>query len=189
MADLRIITDQIRQEAENKAKEILSAADKEYHEIVEGYKAEAERENELVLEQARRDSERLTTAAISGAAKEKAQAILAAKNRLVTETLQAAEQKIYDLPDAEYMALMEKLLQKHMQKGGEILFNAKDKNRLSDGVKAAMEKAELVLSSDTADIIGGFLLKSGLVEENCAVEALFREHHEMLVDIVSHELF
>lgn len=189
MADLRIITDQIRQEAELKAAEILNAAEKEYAEILESYKQEAEKDGAIALENARKDSERLTTAAISGAAKDKAQAILAAKNRLIEETLQKAEQTVYDLPDAEYMTLMEKLLAKQNPKSGEILFNKKDNERLSDGVKTAMQKAGLTLSETVADIKGGFVLKYGLVEENCAVDALFREHHEKLVDTVCHELF
>ena len=189
MADLRIITDQIRQEAELKAGEILSAAEKEYAEILASYKQKAEKDGAEALENARKDSERLTTAAISGAAKDKSQAILSAKNRLIEETLQKAEQTIYDLPDAEYMALMEKLLAKHAPKGGEILFNQKDKARLSEGMKAAMQKANVTLSDAVADIKGGFVLKCGLVEENCAVEALLREHHEALVDLVCHELF
>ncbi len=189
MADLRIITDQIRQEAEAKATEILNAAEKEYKQITEQYKLAAEKDSADALESARRESEHLTTAAISGAAKDKAQAILSAKNRLIEETLQKAEQSIYALPDAEYMALMEKLLAKQAPKAGEILFNQKDAARLSAGMKNAMEKAGLTLSDTVADIKGGFVLKYGLVEENCAVDALFREHHEALVDIACHELF
>ncbi|MBQ2968161.1 MAG: V-type ATP synthase subunit E [Clostridia bacterium] len=191
MADLRIITDRIAADAQEKAKEILKQADAKYTEILAEYKARAQADGEKTCEQARKDSEILTTSAISGAAKEKAQAILAEKNRLITETLLKAEETVYNMQDAEYMALMEKLLAKHKNDAqkGEIVFNAKDKARLSDGMKTAMEKAGLTLSADTADIRGGFILKYGMIEENCAVEALFREHHEMLVDIVCHELF
>lgn len=190
MADLRIITDRIQQETEDRIQKIRDAAEQRYQEILADYREQAKADGEKTCEQARKDSEILTTSAISGAAKEKAQAILAAKNRLIEQTLLKAEQTVYDMDDTAYMALMEKLLQKHAGKDkGEILFNEKDKARLTDSIKAAIEKANLVLSAETADIKGGFVLKYGPIEENCAVEALFREHHEALVDTACRELF
>ena len=53
----------------------------------------------------------------------------------------------------------------------------------------AAKGGTLVLSEESREIKGGFILAYGGIEENCSFEALFEAEKERLQDIVRAQLF
>lgn len=191
MAELQVLTDKIRRAAEEKAAEILTMAKSEYDEMLADAKAEGDREKVRIAEEARKEAERITTRAISSAAQKNAQNKLAFKMEMICSVMEKAKQSFLGLENSLYIEKLSKLLDTRVQKGekGEILFNKKDKEKLTKEFKAKLEKEGLILSEKNADIEGGFILVYGKVEENCSVEAIFRENYEELVDFIGKNLF
>ena len=78
---------------------------------------------------------------------------------------------------------------------GEIIFNAKDKERLPSDFatllnQAASEKGgSLQISDQSCPIDGGFILTYDGIEENCSFNALFETNIEILQDQIQRLLF
>lgn len=192
MAELQQITGHIEQAAKEKAAQIMADAKAQYEETMRTYQARGEEEKKEIIEEARKEGERITSRAISAAAQKNAQDILSLKMRLIEEVIQQAKQSILTMDKDAYMARLEKLLDSKMQEPypkGVICFNETDAKALSKGLKSKISKYNLEISKEFADISGGFLLVFGNIEENCSVDALFREYNEKLIDFVGANLF
>ena len=191
MAELQALTDRIRRAAEEKAAEILNAAKSECQEILAEAKRSGDEEAAKIAEEAKKEAERITTRAISAAAQKSAQQKLAFKMEMICSVMEKAKQSFLESENSVYMARLTKLLDSCAQKGesGELLLNKKDKTAVSPEFTAKLKEFGLTLSEKDADIEGGFILVYGKVEENCSVEAIFRENYEELVDFIGENLF
>ena len=191
MAELQVLTDKIRRAAEEKAAGILAQAKSECDKIFADAKALGDVEAERIAEEAKKEAERITTRAISAAAQRSAQQKLAFKMEMINSVMEKAKQNFCDAEGSVYMARLIKLLDSRVQKGesGELLLNKKDKAAVTDEFTAKLKEFNLTLSEKEADIEGGFILVYGKVEENCSVEAIFRENYEELVDFIGENLF
>lgn len=120
---------------------------------------------------------------------------LATKQALLGETLDAALQSLYALPETEYFALLVKLAAQAAQPGqGEMLLNQQDQKRLPAGFEknlaaALPAGATLVVSQKTRPIDGGFVLSYGGVEENCSFAAMFDARRDEFSDKIRDTLF
>ena len=92
--------------------------------------------------------------------------------------------------------MMESLLTKNvLSKDGEILFGERDLKRMpsdfEDKIKEIAEKkgGSLKLVKEVADIPDGFILRYGMIEENCTLRALFDTKKNQLKDIALSKLF
>lgn len=192
MADLQRITGHIEQAANEEAAEIARNAQDKYDEILRAYRARGEQESKDTLENARKEAERITERAISAAAQKNAQALLAYKNQKIGEVIESAKKYVLSMDREEYMRRMQRLLESkagNPTKAGVVAFNAADLKDIPNGFKAKIAELQLKIADEPADISGGFLLVFGNVEENCSIDALFRENHEKLVDYAGKNLF
>jgi len=191
MAELQVLTDKILRTAQEKAAGISAKAKSEYDEILADARKQGDEDGKRIVEEAKKEAERITTRAISASAQKSAQRKLAVKMEMIDSVIEKAKQKFLDFDDSEYMTRLTKLLQSRAVKGasGELMLNKKDKARISDEFKAKLKEFELTLSEGCADIEGGFILVYGKIEENCSVEAIFRENYEELVDFIGQNLF
>lgn len=119
--------------------------------------------------------------------------ILAAKQDVVEEAYALALEKLCTMPEEQYIAVLSDLLVQASASGTEeAVFSAKDRPGVG---KAAVEKANaasgkhLILSDQTADIRGGFILKDRNVEVNCAFETLVRLQKAETAGAVVKKLF
>ena len=191
MAELQVLTDKIRRAAEEKAAGILAQAKSECDNILAEAKNTGDADTAKIVEEAKKEAERITTRAISAAAQKSAQQKLAFKMEMICSVMEKAKQEFLNAEDSVYMARLVKLLDSRAQKGesGELLLNKKDKTRDLTEVNAKIKEYGLTISEKNADIEGGFILVYGKVEENCSVEAIFRENYEELVDFIGENLF
>ena len=163
--------DAILAEAAVKAEEIVKKAE------IEGL---AEKENLI--------SRKKSVADIDGR-----KVILAEKQNLITECFAQALEKIVAMDEKQYVDFLAGLVKKSGVMEGELILNAADKERIGEAlavaVQAAMPDSRIVLSEETRNVKGGFLLKTGAVYYNSTIEALVEEAREELTGEVALQLF
>lgn len=187
---------QILDEANESAKEILDQAKTQSDAILAQARASAdgvEAENEAKMAAIVAASEEK---AISSAQLKKRQVYLAAKQEIIGDILEKAQQTLVSMDKEKYFAYIEKMLDKYAQpKDGIICLNERDLKRMPtdfERVIAACAKKNggtLALSKESVAISGGFLLIYGGIEENCSFEAMFHTKREMLADEINRFLF
>ena len=138
----------------------------------EAEKAELNAKNEAA---AAEREERLVSAAQMEARK----ITLSAKQDILDGAYALALDKLCSMPDDKYIDTVAALLAKAAPEGvGTVIFSEEIRQRLgSQTVKLANEKigdGKLSLADETRPIKGGFILKNGNVEVNCAFETLVR---------------
>lgn len=197
MTGLEKITNQILEEAKQNSEKQLQEASAQADEILQ----EADKACELLLaqlnEQTNVQLKLIDEQAKSGALLQKRQAILAAKQQLISQTIEEAKASLTKLDDAAYFDLLLKMAGKFaLGQNGKLLLSEKDKarlpkdfeKRLSDALKN-ISGAALSVSQETRNIDGGFVLDYDGIEENCSFEALFYADLERLQDFVHGILF
>ena len=167
----------IQADAEAQADAILAQAEEKCAAIREKYEAQTK---EVYAEkiragvkanQDRLDSmERLTKM-------EGRKAILALKQDMVSKSFELAAEKLVNLPQEQYVALLAKLAaQASVTKDEQVVLNARDRAAVGEAVvKAANEKlgdGKLTLSESAGDFKGGLILRRGSIEANCTAELL-----------------
>ena len=196
MAGIENITNEILQEARNRADSVISEAGKKAEEAIA--KAEEEIRAQAVESEAKAKKTAADYAARieSQIALRARQAVLAAKQEVIDDVIRSAGQKLDGLDDAGYFSLIEKLIGKNARAAeGKILFSKRDLSRLPEGFASRVgeiaKKAggTLSVSEEPADIENGFLLRYGGIDENCTFKALFAEKKDRLQDRVREVLW
>ena len=173
-AETDALLEKARQEAAAVAARYQAQADKEAADL-------AARNERLAAER----EERL----ISAAQMEARKTVLAAKQAVMEETYAKALEKLRN----RYVEVLTELLLQAAPHGvGEVLFSAQDRETVGQAaVDAANGKSggKLTLSGETAPIQGGFILKDGNVEVNCAFDTLVRLQKAETAGQVAQRLF
>jgi V/A-type H+-transporting ATPase subunit E len=153
------------------------------------YRAETER-------QAKDAAEDKRSRMLAAARMDNARALLAAKGELLNEVFKRAEQRIVQMPDDAYRALMVKLMVQAVQTGDEEVIVGKDERRINDDLIKQVNRqlgagfrGNLRLSDKRADIKGGFILSRGKVRMNGSVEVLIDRLREAMETELAAELF
>ena len=95
------------------------------------------------------------------------------------------------LGDNDYFNALYRLAAKLKGKSGELMLNQRDLQRLPGDFEAKLREAGLDarVSQSTADIPGGFILKSGDIEENMDFSALLNARRDEIEDLINRGLF
>ncbi|MGN0298228.1 MAG: V-type ATP synthase subunit E [Lachnospiraceae bacterium] len=132
----------------------------------------------------------------SSAQLKRRQVLLKTKQEIINDILRQAQQAFTSMETEEYFSYIEKMLKKYTQaKNGEICFNTKDLQRMPANFSSIIEKiarengGKLIISENSVNILGGFVLVYGGIEENCSIEAMFHTQREMLADKLNRFLF
>ena len=119
--------------------------------------------------------------------------LLKTKQGIISDMLAIGIERVKNLPDEEYFALILKMVQKYSQpQDGVIRFGKKDLSRLPKNYLSAVNQVAagaLTLSDDCAPIDAGFILIYGGIEENCSFDAIFAGADETVKDKAGKLLF
>lgn len=121
--------------------------------------------------------------------------VLACKVECIGAVIEKTLEKLNKLPDKEYFAVMERLLEKKLTSGDGVLsLSKRDLARAGDFGKKAAELAKkaggtVKLSDKAADIENGFILTYGLISENCSFRAIIEAEREGVRDTAARALF
>lgn len=187
------IAQRIIADAEAKAADILREAQERAQRIEENSRQRGSEE----LEQARKDAQERADEVLRrgdrAAQLESKKAQLAARQQMIDSAYDRALEKLLQLDDEKYTALLCSLCKEAAaQGGGELVFNPRDKERCGTAVQSRVEEQtgrKLTLAADTAGIPGGFILRQGKVEINCALDAVVRALSEQTAKDVAAILF
>lgn len=193
--------------AEQVVEKILAQARAEAQSITDEAKAKAEAQQKQTDAELA-DFEQQTRAQAQAAADDKlrrmlagarmahARQVLTVKAELLNEVFDKALQKLNQLPDEQYLALMKKLMTRAIETGDEEVIVGKDEKRINeDFIKKVNRdlgtgfKGNLRLSSQRANISGGFLLSRGRVQVNVSSEVLISQAREVMEMELADELF
>ena len=177
-AETDALMDKARQDAAAVTARCQAQADKETADLAaRNQRAAAEREERLV----------------SAAQMEARKTILAAKQAVMEEVYAKALEKLRSLPQDRAVEVLASLLNEAAPQGeGEVLFSAQDRETVG---RAAVDTAnaknggQLTLSDETAGIPGGFILRNGSIEVNCAYDTLIRLQKTETAGQVARQLF
>ncbi len=186
---------------------IADAAEAQTARIAEEAEAQAaavRAEAETAAEAARAEIEGRTAAGValsrertqSAAEQQRRTLLLRTRQAIISDTLKAACSSLLALPDADYFAFLETVLNAYAQpQSGVLCLNAADRARMpadfpaKAAAIAAKHGGALTISDSVRPIDGGFVLVYGGIEENCSVRALFDARQEALQDLTNRLLF
>ena len=177
-AETDALLDKARQDAAAVTARCQAQADKETADLAaRNQRTAAEREERLV----------------SAAQMEARKTILAAKQAVMEEVYAKALEKLHGLPQDRAVEVLASLLNEAAPQGkGEVLFSAQDREtvgRAAVDAANAQNGGQLTLSDETAGIPGGFILRNGSIEVNCAYDTLIRLQKTETAGQVARQLF
>ena len=196
MTGLEKMMSQILEEANASANSKRAEAAAEADRIKAAAEAEADAKAAEIAQKSAADLAGYQERVKSSADLRRRTALLAAKQELISETIQKAYDTFCAKDDAEYFDTLKKMVEKFAApQKGEIALNAQDLAKLPAGfekeVNALAQKkgGELVLSKAPASVEKGFILSYGGIEENCSFKAMFDAKKDECQDLVQKILF
>lgn len=183
----------------------------EASETAAGRRAEAEKQAESIINQARSDAENIQTSAKNKAQSETADLraraassadmyrktkILEAKQNIIADVLDKAYETVVNMETGDYFDMLLGLLDAHvLPRDGKMYLSGADYARMpSDfaqraGAIAESKGGSIEISVDDGNIENGFILVYGGIEENCTIGAVFEAKRDRLSDKAQKILF
>ncbi len=185
LADAKAEADKIKKEAEEKE----STEQAKLNEQLKEYKGQTE----ILAKKAGEDEKsHILAAARMDIAKE----FLAEKRKILDEVFEQAREKLQDMPDEEYRALIKKLLLDTVETGDEeVVIDTNEKRIDGEFIKeinselACGKKCDLKLSDEKQNISAGFILKRGKIKTNVSIGVLLDQVRKELEIELAKELF
>lgn len=172
--------DDILQSAKKSAAAMIEEAAKEADASVDKLRAELDAQKARADESAKAAAD----AAYSGKVKlgelEAGKILLEKKRACVAAVYSSVEKKLESMKDAEYVALMQKLVTESCEDGDEIIVGKTEKRITADFVKKASKAAgkKLTLSKEKRDIDGGVILRNSRFEVDLTFPAIVADLKE-----------
>ena len=170
------ITSKILSDAGNAADSSLTNAEKTMREIINNAKSEAEEIMKAAAEKAQKDAEDLKSRKVSAAELQGRKMLLSAKQEAIKKSFDAAIDKLKEMPEEQYLSFLADEIVKIPGCEGNLILNAKDRESIGKGliktVNDRLQAEKVVLSNDTVQASGGFVLKKGNVAINSTFETI-----------------
>ena len=190
----------------NGGETIINRIKADCDESVASIRLDAEKANAAVLAEAEKqaqlrrkeiaDSTQQKIAQIQAASKSRSElaartALLKQRRAEIDKTAGALLDYLTGLGDNDYFNALYRLATQLRGKSGELLLNQKDLQRLPSDFENRVREAGLDarVSQTPADILGGFILKSGDIEENMDFAALLNARRDEIEDLINRDLF
>jgi len=185
LEDARAQAAQVLRDAHQRADELQAQGDAQ----IEARRLESEA-------QAEKQAGELRDRMLRMAELDQKKALLAAKREVIDQAFEDAGRRMEEMDGAAKKAFMEKLLLGSAEGGEEIIPDEKDRGLFDAAYMAhlndALEKAGkegVTLSPKSRDLGGGFVLKKGGLEINCAFDAVLWQMRPTLEAEVAGVLF
>ena len=189
------VIEKILSDAKAEAEKITTAAKEKL--AAEQAKADAKlaeyrQQAEVLAQQAAEDEK---SHILAGARMNAAKEYLAEKSKILDEVFQRAAQRLGELPDDEYRALMARLMAEAVETGDEEVIVGKDEKRIDQSLvdevnsKLQGDKKNLKLAADRHDLSGGFVLRRGKIKTNVSPAVLLGQARNDLVIELAKTLF
>lgn len=175
--------------------ESVRAIEAKSAEVCSGILAEAQKQGDKsageILRKAQTKVEQINASSKSRAELETRNALLKRRRSEIDKTLDGLRDYLVNLSDNEYFEYIYKLAAKLSGKKGMVHMNQRDLDRMPPDFILQLAKNGLIalVSKTPVDIAGGFILKSGDIEENMDFSALIAAKRDEIEDKINRELF
>lgn len=121
--------------------------------------------------------------------------LLEMKNRIIDDIFTKAADKVFNLPDEKYLAMMERQLMKiDSDLPGKLFVNARDLKRIDhlfmDRINSRCQgNSKIELNKDPVDIKGGFIFKTKRFEIDQTLDTIMADLRRELAPMIAKELF
>jgi V/A-type H+-transporting ATPase subunit E len=183
----------IQAEAQTEIDAVLEKAREEAAEITARYQHQSETEAADLEYRNKKIASEREERLISVAQMESRKVTLQVKQEMVEKAYELALKKLCSMQDDQYIEVLKQLILKASVSGREeVIFSSEIRETIG---KAAVEQANqssgknLILSKETRPIPGGFILKDGNIEVNCAFDTLVRLERAETAGTVAKKLF
>lgn len=183
MAGIDSLKDRILKEAEEAAAKLLSDADKEASDILNRSKERAEARKTAIIESARKTASENADRIVSTAQMQVRNQRLQTMQELIDMVFEKTVDSIKSFDNIKYMNMLyDMILSSTINGDEEIVLSSGDRLKinnefmlkLNNELKSMGKKGQMVVSDETRDIQGGFILKTKSVEINSTIEAVIR---------------
>lgn len=198
MAGVEALAQRIRERAQREAEEVKAQARQQAEAVLEKARSRAKKEREAILARAQADAAEKKRRLIATAEMEARQEELRAKDELVDKAFQLALKQLKELPASDYQAIILPLLVAAVETGQEeVIVAPHDRERLDPAFWEAVNRelaargkaGNLTLAAETRPLEGGFILRSGGVENNYSFELILKLSRDELEQEVAAILF
>ncbi|MCD5390904.1 V-type ATP synthase subunit E [candidate division NPL-UPA2 bacterium] len=195
---LEDILKRIREDAHKEAEKIGKEAETRAEAILEETKKEAVSIREKLLEEGEASSQQERRRILTIANLESRKEILGRKQNLIESAFQKASNHLLHLSDAEYQAIVKKMLLGAVESGQEeVIISSGDEKRITPSFLEEVNKelaekgrpGKLRLSPERRQFMGGFILRSSRKEIKCTFDSLLKESKDELEGEISRILF
>lgn len=178
MNGIEKLTQQINAQAQAEIDAVMAQAQADADAVAADYTRRADAAAAEIRAKGEANAAQREERLLSMAAMEGRKQLLAAKQEMLDRAFALALDKLCELPDEEYVALLTQLVVSAASGSEQLIFSQRDRTRVGKAVVTAANEAlangALTLSEQTRPIRGGVILSSGRVEINCSFEALIR---------------
>ena len=185
---------------------ILAEAQREAERVREAGRRKAQEKYRLAEEQLRRRLEQrlreaeerqqdLSNRAIVALRSSLSMELLAAKNKIVDKVFDRVADNVINLPSNGYRVLLMKWLKNAApHEHGQLVLNARDNKAfgqqlLADVNKMRAKEAAMTLADDTAEILGGFILRTTKYEIDRSLDGMIAKLKEEMAPEIASTLF
>ncbi|NPV79381.1 MAG: hypothetical protein HPY52_03750 [Firmicutes bacterium] len=188
----------ILDDAEKEASRIKDAAQAKAEEILKEASAKAEVRYSEIMSAAQKERETRKQRLITLARLDGRRMLLAAKDQALQDVFAEAMNAMVSSYRQRYRDFLRELLAATATYDvQEVIFNERDRSELASGLVSEVQdllkrqgrNVRIDVSQETRPIRGGFLLRSGNIEINCSVEAIFQNKRDELIPEVAGVLF
>ena len=185
------ILSRIKSDCDESVMAIEARAREERDRIIAEAQLQADKSAAEIAEKAKQKRAQTEASTQSRAQLEKRNALLKRRRIEIDKTVEGLEQYLLGLDDNEYFEAIYRLAAQLKGKSGTVLLNKKDLGRKPENFEKRLEAAglEATVSPEPADISGGFILKSGDIEENMEFSAIISAKRDEIEDLINRELF
>jgi V/A-type H+-transporting ATPase subunit E len=192
------IAGKIAEDAKHEADSILAEARTQAAGIANKYATLAKEESDRLLVAGKEQSKEILRRAASAADQEAKQQLLSTKQKMISRAFSIAMQKLFALPENDYIDFLARLAANSSTTGNEeIILSSKDLNAYGERVLQSAnqrlandgKKDSLTLSAEAGSFNGGLMLRAGRVETNCTMDAIMRLSKEDLAPNIATVLF
>jgi V/A-type H+-transporting ATPase subunit E len=193
--------------AEQVVQKILAEAKAEAEKIVNDAKAKAAEQGDQLDTQiaefedktaqlAKEAAEDKLQRMLAGARMDNGKQLLAAKGETLNEIFEQSKKAVNDLSDEQYLAWVTAAMKQAVESGDEEVIIGKGEKRIDEAFISRINqqlgagfKGNLSLSSQRADISGGFILARGKVQVNASTDVMIENLKESMQIELSQMLF
>ena len=194
MKGIEKITARIAADAEAANSAVREESAKRIAEIRAEYDKKAQEEAAAILRAGEKEAQQHASRIERNAQLEAKRDVLGIKQEMVSKAFELAKSKFALMPQAEYVAYLSRQVVSCCSGEAQLVLNAADKEKYGAQLEVLCNvllkgKGSVTVAEETADIVGGFILKQGDVEVNGTIDILLELIRGELAAQVAQVLF